>query len=224
MYAAALGRLDTVRALAGAGADVNDLAWHGFGRDLPGLPFLDSLLESGAIKAAGMTALGYAAGYGREGVVEFLGPRTTAELRRDAEAVVRARRDYLGGLDDKARAAFLRKLDRPVSGAPEARRALVAEHPKVSRWIVRCGLCGREGYKPTMPAEIDRQGTAARVRRLFRPLALENYFCERCRGKTGKARRQAEALFQKRLAELPPHVKVEVVQPKPTKRRPAEDA
>ena len=45
--AAALGDVDMVRALVEAGADVNETAEHGFGRDLPALPFL-STSASGA--------------------------------------------------------------------------------------------------------------------------------------------------------------------------------
>jgi hypothetical protein len=109
-----------------------------------------------------------------------------------------ARDAYLAGLDEKARARWLRKLEAPVSGAAAARRALVQEYSAVARWLVRCALCGREGYKPSMPQEIDRRGTAAQVRRLFRPLSVVNYVCDRCQARVDKATAKAEALHLQR--------------------------
>lgn len=79
------------------------------------------------------------------------------------------------------------------------------------------------GYLAKLPAEIDKEGTAAEARRLFRPLSADYLACERCQPKYEKARRVAEALMQKRLAELPAHVKVEIVQPKSRKNRPRTD-
>jgi hypothetical protein len=207
MYAAALGRLEIVQALVEAGAEVNVIASPEPGLELPELPFLDPLMERGEIQPAVLCALAYAVGYGRTGVASFLQPYTSGELQRVAAAVGAAREQYLRSLDDKARKAVLRKRDQPESNAATERRALLAEHPKLSRWIVQCPLCPRQGYKPTMPAEIDRQGTAARVRRLFRPLALENYLCERCRDKVAKGQRAIVARAQKRRAGSPPQPK-----------------
>lgn len=58
MYAAALGRLEMVQALVDAGADVNETAEHGLGGDLPELPFLDALLDSGEVPGV-VSALAY---------------------------------------------------------------------------------------------------------------------------------------------------------------------
>ncbi len=222
MYAAAHGHLDDVQALVGAGSDVNELAEQGIG-DLPDLPFLDQLEEDDASRAS-VSALGCAVGYGRDEVAAYLGPLTAADLRRGAEAIAAARRDYLAGLSDRARASFLRKCEGKVTTAEAERRAFLRDHPKLARWVVPCVGCKRVGYLPKLPNKLDEQGTAARARELFRPLSADNFACERCQPKFEKARRDAEALTQKRLAELPPHVRVEVVQPKPRKKRPPVDA
>jgi hypothetical protein len=222
MYAAALGHLDDVQALVEAGADVNELSEHGMGGDLPNLPFLDDLMAAGALRAS-MSALGYAAGYGREPVVAFLKPHTAPDLHNDVEAIVAARRDYLARLSGKARDAFLRRCERQAPAIEDRRRALLRDHPKFARWIVPCVACQRPGYLAKLPEEIDKQGTAAEVRRLFRPLSADTFACQRCQPKFEKVRRDAEALMQKRLANLPPHVKIEVVQPKARKKRPSAD-
>jgi hypothetical protein len=74
-----------------------------------------------------------------------------------------------------------RKSTRAATGGEAAARAaLVAERPRVARWVVSCTACGRQGHRPGMPGEIDRRGTAARVRALFPPLALCNRLCEGC--------------------------------------------
>jgi hypothetical protein len=221
MYAAALGHLDDVQALVEAGADVNELAEHGIG-DLPDLPFVDELKETDELLAS-ISALGYAVGYGRDEVAAFLGPLTAANRRRGAEAIAAARRDYLARLSDKARDAFLQKCERKVTGVEAERQALLRDHPKLARWIVPCVGCQRLGYLAKLPVEIDKRGTAAAARRLFRPLSADNFACERCQPKFERARRDGEALMQKRLAELPPHVRVEVVQPKPRKKKPPAD-
>jgi hypothetical protein len=49
-----------------------------------------------------------------------------------------------------------------------------------------------------MPEEVDRRGTAAQVRRLFRPLSVVNYVCDRCQARVDKATAKAEALLQRR--------------------------
>ena len=136
-------------------------------------------------------------------------------MRAAAEAVRQARQAYLDSLDAEERAAFLASLEpTPPKKRAAARAALLKERPGLGRWIVTCGLCHRQGYKPTMPAEIDRRGTAALARRLFPPLALQNYLCGRCHQKTEKKRRELEAKMQQIIANLPPNVKVKVVQPR----------
>lgn len=217
MYAAALGHLDDVQVLVEAGADVNELAESGIG-DLPDLPFVDDLEEAEALSAS-MSALGFAVGYGRDEVAEYLGPRTAADLRRDADAIAVGRREYLARLPDKVRVAFLKKCDRKVTGAEARRQALLRGHPKLARWLLPCVRCQRQGYLSKLPDEIDKQGTAAQVRRLFIPLSAD-FVCERCQPRFDKARRDAESVMQKRLAELPPHVRIEVVQPRSRKKRP----
>jgi Ankyrin repeats (3 copies) len=222
MYAAASGRLDVVELLVVAGADVDtaiefdniDLPGDNLPDDQPADSFLDELTSHNALDSLGWSAPGYAAVYGRRAVYDFLLPRASAAVRRQAEAVWAAR---------QASEPRPRKPARSTASAA-ARKALLAEHPKLARWIVRCALCAKVGYNPAMPAETDRQGTAAKARELFPPLALEVQVCQRCRDKVEKAERAAGAVQKKRLAELPPHVKIEVVQPKPKKKRPGKGA
>jgi hypothetical protein len=218
MYAAAVGNLRVVEQLVAAGADVNAATEHdavelpdaALPDDQPDDSFLDG--PASASNWQGWTASVYAATFGRQDVFDFLLPRASPAVRQSATAVAAARK------------AHARPAARPAKtsrgGSAAARAALLAEHPKAARWVVRCALCGREGHKPEMPADFDRHGTAARVRELFRPLVLEDSVCRPCLDKADRAGKAAEKVVQRRLAELPPHVKIEVVQPKRGHRRP----
>ncbi len=210
MYAAAQGRLDIVRILVTAGADVNVVAEDLL--DLPPLPFLEPLYESAALW--GMTALAYAVGYGRDAACKFLAPRTAATLRRQADAVRRARAAYLAALDPKKRAALERRLlgEKPAPSArAAARMAFLQAHPKLARWLVQCPLCRRQGFKPTLPAETDPHGPVAALRRLFKPLAIrKDGVCEACAERAARAMRQREERRQRKLASLAPELKAKM--------------
>jgi Ankyrin repeats (many copies) len=210
MYAAARGRLDVVRVLVAAGADVNVVAEDLL--DLPPLPFLEPLYESATLW--GMSALAYAAGYGRDAVCDFLAPRTSATLRRQANAVRRARAAYLDALDPEARAAFEQRLlgEKPAPSArAAARTALLRAHPKLARWVVQCPLCQRQGFKPALPADTDPRGPVAALRRLFKPLALrKDGMCEACAQRAARAMRRREEQRQRKLASLPPELKAKL--------------
>jgi hypothetical protein len=51
-----------------------------------------------------------------------------------------------------------------------------------------------------MPPEIDRHGTAARIRRLFPPMTVKDYICDRCQAKADKGM----AAVAERLAKRRP--------------------
>jgi hypothetical protein len=189
MVAAARGRLDVVEVLVGAGADVNALADDSYG-ELDQFTFLDHLAADARFTAP--TALALAALYGQEQVYEFLAPRTAPRLRREAEAVRRARAEHPGVVPRP----YL-EPDKPKSVRQADRQALLDSSAAARKWVVQCPLCQKQGYKPAMPAEIDRRGTAARIRQLFGPLVLENYLCQQCRDRAAKARQKIEAERQK---------------------------
>jgi hypothetical protein len=185
---------------------------------------MDRLTDLNNTTWTGFSAPVYAAAYGRREVYDRLAPLATAEVIAQAEIVWRERQAYLDELDDDARRELLRSHSRQVRKPPAKaeREALLAEHPKLKRWIVQCIGCQRQGYKPTMPEEIDRQGTAAEVRRLFQPLELTDYLCQRCSQKAEKATRAAEAKVRQAMASLPPHVKIRETARKPRKKRSGE--
>ena len=65
--------------------------------------------------------------------------------------------------------------------AGEAGRYLRA-FPALRRWLNQCVVCQTEGYRPDMPAEIHPGMAAYNLRRLFRPLALDELqMCAVCR-------------------------------------------
>ncbi len=189
MAAAARGRLDVAEVLVGAGADVNAEVEDPCG-ELDQFPFLDDLFGNARLTA--LTALALAALYGQEQVYDYLAPRTAPHLRQEAEAVRQARAEHPG----PAPRPYLTP-DEPKSAGKADRDALLASRAAARKWVVRCALCQKQGYKPAMPDEIDRRGTAARVRRLFGPLTLENYLCQRCRDKAARGRLKMEAQRQK---------------------------
>lgn len=219
MYAAASGQMEIVELLVSAGAEVDapvefdgiDLPADCMPDDQPADSFLDELTSFNATGWLGWSAPVYAAVYGRSQVLEFLLQRATTAVQQQAQAVFAARQ--------ASEAGPLRPKPARTSGAAAARAALLSERPKLSRWVVQCILCGKQGYDPKMPAEIDREGTARTARRLFAPLVLRDYFCQRCLDKVEKGRRAAQALLQQQMASLPPHVKVQVVQPRAKKKR-----
>jgi hypothetical protein len=189
MVAAARDRLDIVEVLVRAGADVNALA-EDHSAELDQFPFLDNLFAAARLTA--LTALAYAALYGHEEVYHYLAPRTDPRLRQEAEALRQARAEHPAPVPQPYLAP-----EKPKSARQADREELLASSAAARRWVVQCGLCRRQGYKPAMPDEIDRRGTAARVRKLFPPLALEDYFCQQCRDRTAKARQKIEAARQK---------------------------
>jgi hypothetical protein len=192
MAAAARGRLDVVKVLVHAGADVNAVAEDHTG-ELDQFPFLDELFATGRL--SGLSPLVAAALYGQEQVYHYLAPRTAALLRREAEAIQAARVAQPGFVPRP----YL-EPEKPPSTSQRAREALLADSAAARRWVVQCPLCRKQGYKPTMPAEIDRCGTAAQVRKLFRPMALEDYLCPRCGEMLAAARRKMAARKAKRTS------------------------
>jgi hypothetical protein len=191
MMAAARGRLEVVKVLVNAGADVNALAEDPYG-ELDPFPFLDDFFAAARVTA--LTALAYAALYGHEHVYHYLSPRTAPRLRQEAEALRQARAEH----PTVVRRPYLAPK-KPKSARQAAREELLASSAAARRWVVQCALCQKQGYKPAMPAEIDRRGTAARVRKLFRPLALEDYQCQRCRDRAARAMQKIMAARQSRF-------------------------
>ena len=191
MSAAARGDRDMVRLLVAAGADPDVIAEDHTG-GLDRFPFIEDLYRRGAL--CGMTALAYAAVYGHLEVFDELAPLTAPALRAEGRAVAEAWRAHAESLD-AARASGAS----PTRGArPSARAAaqadLLAARPGLRRWIHECPLCGRRGYKPDLPAEVDRRGGAAALRRHFRPLALDALrLCDRCARKVEAGRRKIQA-------------------------------
>jgi hypothetical protein len=218
MYAAATGRLDIVEMLIDAGADPNLTAEEVV--DLPPVPFLEFLYASATLLA--MSAPVYAAAYGHRAIYDAVLPRTTLEVRRQAEAVWLARQAYLDSLAEEVRDSSLESQPpkKPKkSQIATARSALLAERPKAKRWIVQCLLCQRQGYKHAMPAEIDQMGTAARVRKLFGSLELEGGICERCRIKARAGLLRAEENRRRKMQALAAYPKDKVIGSKQRKRK-----
>ena len=57
-------------------------------------------------------------------------------------------------------------------------------YPELDRWMNRCIACQRIGYKPEMPKQISRPGSAAarNIRKYFSPLEIDgDGLCEQCR-------------------------------------------
>ncbi|RTQ47909.1 hypothetical protein EJV47_18510 [Hymenobacter gummosus] len=55
-------------------------------------------------------------------------------------------------------------------------------YPALQRWLNQCVICQAQGYRPDMPAQIYPGGAAHNLRRLFRPLALDELqMCATCR-------------------------------------------
>jgi len=189
MAAAARGRLDVVEVLVGAGADANAMAEDQSG-ELDQFPFLDDFFSSSRLSA--LTPLAYAALYDNEPVYSYLAPHTAPHLRREAEGLRQARTEH----PELAPRPYLAP-DKLKSSRQADRDELLASSAAARKWVVQCPLCQKQGYKRAMPDEIDRRGTAARVRVLFPPLALENYLCQQCRDRTAKAQQKLEADRQK---------------------------
>jgi hypothetical protein len=190
MVAAATGRLDMVEVLVAAGADVNAIVDDQSG-ELNQFPFLDELFALGRL--SGMTPLAYAMLHGQKDVCDYLASRTAAALRSEAEAIRQAKaarpsaRPRPHGAPEKPKSASQATRDELLSGSAAARR-----------WVWNCPLCGRQGYKPTLPEEIDRKGTAGQLRRLFRPLPLsKDRICERCTQRVAAAMRRRDERRQK---------------------------
>jgi hypothetical protein len=203
MMAAAQGRLDIVEVLIQAGADVNAVVDDMSG-ELDQFRFLEELFAMGRL--SGITALGYAVLYGHERVCDYLSPRTATALQSEAEAIrqakaaqpVTAPRPYFAP-------------EKPKSASQAERDELLAASAAARRWIWSCLLCNRQGYKPTLPEEIDRRGTAGQIRRLFQPLPLsKDRFCEKCTQKVAAGQRRIEQHRQKRLASMPPESKAKM--------------
>ena len=165
MIAAARGQRDVVEVLVSAGADVNALA-EDFTGELDQFPFLDDLFAESRLTA--MTALAYAALYGQEQVFHYLAPRTAPSLRQEAEALRQAKAAH----PDVVPRPYL-EPKKPKSAREADRAKLLASSAAARKWVVQCPLCQKQGYKPGMPDEIDRRGTAAQIRKLFQPLILE---------------------------------------------------
>jgi hypothetical protein len=201
MEAAASGELAMVQLLVAAGADVNTLAEDLTG-ELDRFPYLDGLFQTAALW--GMTALAYAAVYGHREVYDDLAPLTEPTLRAQAEAIVEARRVYLDSLDPARRGKATPPRRPKVSARQAARDDLLATRPGLRRWLNECPLCGRRGYKPELPAEIDRRGSAAQLRRHFRPLPLNaDRLCGVCARKVEAGQRKIEARRLRRSSTTP---------------------
>jgi ankyrin repeat protein len=191
MEAAAHGRLDMVEVLVAAGADVNALVDDQSG-ELDPFPFLEELFASGRL--SGMTPLAYAVLYGQKHVCDYLIHQTVITLRSEAEALGQAKAAQPSG---RPRPQGTPK--KPKSASQAAREELLSASAAARRWVWSCLLCGRQGYKPALPEEIDRKGTAGRLRKLFGPLPLgKDRICERCTEKAAAAMRRRDERRQRR--------------------------
>jgi hypothetical protein len=188
MEAAARGDLEIARLLVAAGADVNTMV-DDFTGDLDPFPFLDELFQHGKLR--GMTALAYAALFDRPEMYEFLIPLTSAERQAEVTALREARERWI---DSKPRRPA-RPAAAPRESAKQARgEELLDARPGLRRWMNECPLCGRKGYKPDLPEEVDSRGSAAELRRHFKPLPLtSSYACDRCSEKVQRAMAQRAA-------------------------------
>lgn len=186
MIAAARGRLDVVEALVAAGADVN-AQLDDQSEEIDQFPFLDQLYASAELH--GLFPLAYAALYRQDAVYDFLTERTAPPLRQQAEAIRR------GGATKAARSIrTYGESAKPTSAAKAARKNFLATNAKARRWVQACLLCGRQGYKPELPEQIDDKGSAAQLRRLFTRLALdESRICENCMAKAAAGLQKAQA-------------------------------
>jgi hypothetical protein len=203
MAAAARGRLDVVEVLVQAGADVNAVVDDPSG-ELDPFPFLDELFACGRL--SGITPLAYAVLYGQKCVCDFLCPRTAASLRSEAEAMRQVK-----AAQPPAALRPYGTPEKPKSASQGARDELLAASAAARRWVWTCLLCGRQGYKPGLPEEIDRRGTAGQVRRLFRPLPLgKDRVCEGCTQRAAAAMRRREEQRQRKLASLPPELRAKL--------------
>jgi hypothetical protein len=190
MIAAARGSLQIVERLVAAGADVNAQV-DDQSEEMEQFPFLDELYAAATLH--GLFPLAYAALYRQQQVYDYLAPRTAAELRKQAEAIRRGA---------SAAAPAVRAYGEPAkqkSASKAAREKFLAEHAKARRWVNVCLLCGRQGYKPDLPDQIDGKGSAAELRRLFTPLAVDkNQMCEKCLAKVNLGLSKARAKWQSR--------------------------
>jgi hypothetical protein len=167
--------------------------------ELDQFPFLENLFADGLL--SGITPLAHAVLYGQERVYVYLAPLTAIALRTEAEVIAKAKPS--GALWPYGAPA------KTTSASQAIRDALLADSAAARRWVWSCLLCGRQGHKPDMPGEIDRRGTAEKVRRMFKVLPLgKNRQCERCVQKVAASLRRIEEKHQKRLAAPPPELKV----------------
>jgi len=191
MIAAARGRLELVERLVAAGADVNAQV-DDQSQEMDQFPFLDQLYAAAELE--GLSPLAYAVLYRQQEAYDYLAPRTAPGLRKQAEAIRRAA--------PAKTAAAIRAYGEPAkpkSASKAAREEFLAERAKARRWVNVCLLCGRQGYKPDLPDQIDDKGSAAELRRLFTPLAVdENRICEKCMSKVNRGLQKAQAKRQGR--------------------------
>jgi len=55
------------------------------------------------------------------------------------------------------------------------------QYPEVARWLNQCVICGSVGYKPEMPTKIFPGFLAENIRKLFKPLIVnEINLCNDC--------------------------------------------
>jgi hypothetical protein len=203
MAAAASGRLDMIEVLVDAGADVNAIVDDQSG-ELDQFAFLEELFACGRL--SGMTPLAYGVLYGKKDVCDYLTPLTAADLRNEEEAIRKA----MAGQPTAAPRPYFAP-EKPKSASKAARNELLAGSAAARRWVWSCPLCGRQGYKPALPEEIDRQGTAGRIRRLFQPLELgKDRICAGCHKRAAAAMRKMEERRQKKLASLRPELKAKL--------------
>jgi len=75
--------------------------------------------------------------------------------------------------DDSRERKLPRKFAREGEGSDYARM-----YPAASKWVVKCVLCGREGFDPEMPAD---SRFARNLTRSLAPLALDQRgVCDQC--------------------------------------------
>jgi hypothetical protein len=176
MVAAARGDLSIVEVLVDAGADPNTQVDDQSGESEQ-FAFLDRLFATGKLEC--LFALAYAVLYDQPKVRDYLAPKTAPQLQTQADAIERAK----GRMQAPVRPCGEPQIpnQKTKSAARAERETLLKRNAKARRWVNKCLLCGREGYNPDLPDEVDDKGTAQRLRKRFPPLTIDkNHMCRNC--------------------------------------------
>lgn len=68
-----------------------------------------------------------------------------------------------------------------MSSKSREQKIFLKEHPDIKRWLNQCIICGTTGYKPELPETIFPGLLAENIRKLFKPLSVDDLnICEQC--------------------------------------------